>query len=465
MTGIFRGGRARRSPAATLVALTVTLLTASAHAAGTISFADPVVEVAEGGSKAVLIVRTGDASGAATVVLTANPGPATLGTDFDIDLPTGTVEFPADVTFRRVTVTGLVDTEAEGVENAHLVLSSPSGAALGSQNQLLLLIHDVVASGDPYVSFAATGTSRIEDTIYRSRLDTTGEGNRATLTIVRSPAADAGTVDLTVVGGTATVGVDFSDPTATLAFAAGTASVDVELATLDDAEREGVETVELLLAHPSPPGTVLRSALATVLIDDNENGQAGQLALHATSGAGSPLQVMENAGSVQFRVERTAGTTGPVTVDYAAIGTSMGGAVAGEDFVAATGTLAFADGASTATFSIPVLDDSSVNILIGDFRVILANPTGGATIDPAASSVTVALSDNEPLDLCGDGTNDCLGADRRAAASSRRQPTARIWIRTWPHCGSFATAICKPTRRVVRSCGAITGGRHRSQPG
>jgi hypothetical protein len=402
----------RQIPTPSLLVLAAAALVAigapKAEAAGAVGFADPVVETAEGASKSVLVVRTGDASGAATVVLTVDPGSAALGADFDIDLPTSTVEFAPGVTFQRVAVMGLADTDTEGVEYARLTLSSPGGATLADQNRLLLLIHDPISRIDPYVSFAATDTSRVEDTIYRSRLFTVSEGDAVRLTVVRSPAADPGTVDLSVIGGSATAGVDFSDPTATLAFPAGTASIDVDFATLDDADREGAETVQLLLAQTSPSGTGLQSALATVLIDDDEPSQAGALSLRTASGAAGLTTVKENAGNAPFRVERTGGTAGSITVDYAAIPTSSGGAVAGEDFVAATGTLIFSDGVSTATFSIPIIDDNATNILIGDFRVILANPTGGATVDPTASSITVQLEDNEELTLCDDGTNNCL---------------------------------------------------------
>jgi Calx-beta domain len=400
-----------KPPVLVLVALGfATVAAGTAHAAGTIGFADPVVEIAEGAVKSVLIVRTGDATDAATAVLSTNPGSASLGMDFDIDLPTSTVEFAAGATFARVQITALADNEVERVEYADLTLSSPSGAAIGGQSSLLLLIHDSSPGTDPYVSFASTGTWRVGDTIYASPVAIASEGTAATLTVVRSPATEAGTVDLSVIGGTATAGVDFSDPTATLVFPAGTASIDFDLATLDDLSREGAETVELLLSNPTPQGTALRSALATVLINDNEPNQAGQFSLRAASGESGTVRVAENAGNAQFRVDRTAGTAGQVTVDYAAIVTSTeGGAVAGQDFVASTSTLVLPAGTAAATFSIPIIDDNVVDLFAGyEFRVVLASPTGGATIDPAASAITVHIEDNEELKLCDDGTNDCL---------------------------------------------------------
>jgi hypothetical protein len=87
---------------------------------------------------------------------------------------------------------------------------------------------------------------------------------------------------------------------------------------------------------------------------------------------------------------------------------SFGGAVAGQDFVAATGTLVFPDGVAAAAFSVPIIDDATASLYIGTFRVILANPTGGTSIDSTGSSMTVELQDNETLTVCDDDTNNCL---------------------------------------------------------
>ena len=66
--------------------------------------------------------------------------------------------------------------------------------------------------------------------------------------------------------------------------------------------------------------------------------------------------VQEGPGAVlEFVVSLDRERHAPVTVDYA---TADGTAVAGEDYTAASGALAFAAGETEKTVSVPVLDDS-----------------------------------------------------------------------------------------------------------
>ncbi|MGH2821402.1 MAG: choice-of-anchor L domain-containing protein, partial [Actinomycetota bacterium] len=85
----------------------------------------------------------------------------------------------------------------------------------------------------------------------------------------------------------------------------------------------------------------------------------------------------ENAGTVEFTVTRTSGTSGLVTVDYAV--TPSGTATDGLDFLSIFGTLTFVDGQETATISVDILDDF---LLEGDetFTITLSNPTGSASL-------------------------------------------------------------------------------------
>jgi hypothetical protein len=99
--------------------------------------------------------------------------------------------------------------------------------------------------------------------------------------------------------------------------------------------------------------------------------------------------VAENAGTVTFTVTRTGGTDGAVSVSYA---TSNLTAVAGSDYVATSGTLNFADGQATQTFSVTINDDS-VDEPDEAFDVSLNNPTGGATLGDSSSRVTIRDND------------------------------------------------------------------------
>jgi CSLREA domain-containing protein len=110
----------------------------------------------------------------------------------------------------------------------------------------------------------------------------------------------------------------------------------------------------------------------------------------------------EFEGQTIFTVSRTGGS-GAVTVDYA---TSDGTATQRTDYTLAAGTLSFANGETSKTFSVLINEDSYVE---GDetFNLTLTNATGGAILG-ANSSATVTLKDNDtspstsnPNDIAG----------------------------------------------------------------
>jgi hypothetical protein len=109
--------------------------------------------------------------------------------------------------------------------------------------------------------------------------------------------------------------------------------------------------------------------------------------------AGStPLIVNENAGSVTIPLSiRNAGTTAS-TVQ--AVVAPLGTAAAGSDFTfASTQTVTFAPGSTTATLTLPILDDATAEAA-EYFTVRLQNPTN-ATLTAGASEFMVFIKDND----------------------------------------------------------------------
>lgn len=110
--------------------------------------------------------------------------------------------------------------------------------------------------------------------------------------------------------------------------------------------------------------------------------------------------VMEEAGSVTFTVTRSGGADGTVAVNYA---TSDGSALASTDYMATSGTLTFAPGQLSASFSVTLLNDTAYE---GNetFTIALSNATGGATLsNPTQLTVTIDDSADQPPDADGDG--------------------------------------------------------------
>ncbi|HEX2950806.1 MAG TPA: carbohydrate-binding protein [Armatimonadota bacterium] len=108
--------------------------------------------------------------------------------------------------------------------------------------------------------------------------------------------------------------------------------------------------------------------------------------------------VNENGSSVSITVSRVNGSEGSVTVNYA---TTNGTATAGADYSTTNGTLTFAAGVTSQTFSVPIIDDQSVE---GNETVnlTLSNPTGGATLgSPVSAVLTIADNDQSGIALPG----------------------------------------------------------------
>jgi hypothetical protein len=85
-----------------------------------------------------------------------------------------------------------------------------------------------------------------------------------------------------------------------------------------------------------------------------------------------------------------SGQSGVVTVQYA---TRNGTALADEDYSTVQGTLIFAEGEVSKTFTLPILDDARVEP-DETVTLILSNPTGGAILGtPATTTVTIGNDD------------------------------------------------------------------------
>ena len=91
-------------------------------------------------------------------------------------------------------------------------------------------------------------------------------------------------------------------------------------------------------------------------------------------------------------VERVGGSAGLVSVQYA---TSDGSAVQGSDYNATQGTLNFADGQSTATFSVSIVNDTA-DEPDETLSLTLTNPAGGATLGDPTNAVLSIVDDDLP---------------------------------------------------------------------
>jgi hypothetical protein len=359
----------------------------AATADGVIQFADQRLAIREGNVGYITVVRSGGSTGKATALLTTG-GNARRGTDYEFDLPLGTVEIEDGELFTHIEVEALGDNNDEGTLFANFALSQANGATLGVASGLIL---DLLDNDNPDTEMSFAGNNQV----LRVR-----EGRDLQVDVDLTGQEIAAEVDTAGQSGTATLGVDYTDVSATLQFDQGQTRRSFDLMTIQDDELEGTETLTLVLANPSPDQAAVGGTSRLVLIEDDEPGQPGEFTLTAPNGATVP----EDGVSIELLVTRERGDTGEVTVDFVtADGTDSDRAVAGEDYTAATGTLTFPTGVLTQGFTIDILDDDQPGEQMRVFDVYIVNPTGLSSIDPDGARVSVFIEENDG----NDDDDDC----------------------------------------------------------
>ena len=214
---------------------------------------------------------------------------------------------------------------------------------------------------------------------------TANESGNLDFTVTLSGASNtATTLNLSPNSGTGTLGVDtrtalvsvdggftFVPLTATVNVPAGVTSVIVRIPTVDDGVIEGAETVSLS-ASTSTNGAPI---VGTGTINDG--------AVPSLSISGPP-DVNEAAGTVTYTVTLSAPSVAPISVNY---NTVNGTALAGSDYVQTNGTVNFAPGETTKTFTVAITNDT---IFEGaeNYRVNLSGATN-ATISTASTLTTI----------------------------------------------------------------------------
>ncbi len=161
-----------------------------------------------------------------------------------------------------------------------------------------------------------------------------------------------------------------------------------------------------VLTNQCPGGPCVNEATNTATVtgitdfSDWGIGEAGAAVAGELAFNSATYSIDEDAGTATITVNRTGGSAGTVTVDYATVagGTATGGATctAGVDYINASGTLTFVNGDTTETFAVTVCPDADVE---GNETVNLAlsNPTGGATLGALNTAVLTIVDVVAPL--------------------------------------------------------------------
>ncbi len=178
-----------------------------------------------------------------------------------------------------------------------------------------------------------------------------------TLSLDKAATADTAVNYETLSTGSATPGDDFVATSGQVTFAKGqkTATVNVTINNDTDYESEGVaETVDIKFSSTSLTADVT----ATGSITENDSAPVASTPTTYTLTSDSPsiTEGDTETKTLAFTLSLDKAATSATTINYETLTT--GSATPGDDFVAASGTVSFAEGQKTATVNITVNNDT-----------------------------------------------------------------------------------------------------------
>lgn len=210
--------------------------------------------------------------------------------------------------------------------------------------------------------------------------------------------------------GTAKAGTRYNAATGQVAFGDGQTSKIITLNFINNQIADPNETFTVSLSDPTGGAVIGTPATVAITILDNDGGGGNSTnpsssSSSASSGtassgaAGGSVMLSawayaldEGGGTLPISVLRKGSTSSAVTVEYS---TTQGTATAGVNYTETKGTLSFAAGDTSKSFSIPFVDNTTIE---GNknFTLKLSNPTGGAALE-SPNSVQVTVVDDEAV--------------------------------------------------------------------
>ena len=381
-------------PNTDLSAKTVTGRRLNAHAALTAIEALPQlvindVSVIEGDSVDKTVVFNvgllGVTSDVVTVDYATMDGSATAGSDYQA--VSGTLTFAAGEAVKEISVTVISEEERDAAaeENFIVTLSNASNAQIQDDQG-----EGIIQDNDQPVSITAQDITINEgdNTSVLAQIEVTVTGEFTEPLIIGYATVD----------GSATANEDYLPTTDSLTFTPlipvpGSEDIipfqkkSIFISLTPDTVPEPTETVlvNLSLDNPSPDVELLDDqATITILDDDGFVSVIPEISVGNTSSS--------EGNQITFTVSLSEATDQTVTVDYT---TQADTAVAGEDFIASSGTLMFTPGDTSEPVRIDTIDDA-LDEAKESFNLILSNPSN-ATLADATGKATINDNDDKPI--------------------------------------------------------------------
>lgn len=319
-----------------------------------------------------------ESAGTATVTATLNISTATTitanyattnGTAVapgDYATTSGTLTFTPGVTLSTFNVSIVNDAVVESSEGFTVTLSSPSNATLAAPSSATVTISD---NDQPSISLSSATYDVSE-----------GAGSTPITATLNQAAPYTVTVQYATSNGTATAPADYAATNGTLTFTPGVTQTAFNVTIANDSTVESSEAFTVTLSNPSN-ATLAAPASATVTISDNDQPQVqfSTATYLANEGDGTAL--------ITVTLDQPAIVN--VSVQYA---TSDDTASAGSDYTPISGTLIITAGLTTATFSVPIVNDAQFEAPEALNLALSAPVNAGLGV---LSQATLTLSDND----------------------------------------------------------------------
>jgi chitinase len=214
--------------------------------------------------------------------------------------------------------------------------------------------------------------------------------NQAVFTVSLSQASTTPvTVAFATANGTALAGSDYTAASGTLTFAPGETRKTIVVPIIPDNVPEPDETFTVLLSSPVG-ATVSRGTGTGTIVNDDGPPPAPAPTITITGGSITPPS--SGTAPLAFTVRLSAPATSTVTVNYATAG---GTATTPRDYLATSGTLTFAPGATSATISVPIVGTTTVNPT-RTFTVSLSNAVNGVIGTAGATGTILPVNPPPP---------------------------------------------------------------------
>lgn len=279
------------------------------------------------------------------------------------------------------------------------------------------------------------------------------------ISIVRSGGSKGEVaVGYTLSGGTAIAGTDYTPTRGVMTFKDGETSKAISARLIRNTSATGNRTINLILSSPTKGAVLVDPSSAVITLthggaggSDSGNSSSSSSSTSSSGGSSSSNSftlsaagygMWENGGPVTITVVRNGSTGNAATVEFAE---TDGSAADGTNYRRNNGTLSFAAGDTTKTFTIAAVNNATPD---GNatLTIQLRNPSSGMGLGrPSTAALTIIDDESAPT---GSGTIK-LEASRTVATNG--EPYAYVAVMRAGSADGTATATYETIDDTARN--------------